>query len=164
MNARVSLKSGASLKSGIDVKLDIDVISDMEVVTAAKAAQAHEFIIALPQGYDTEVGERGAQLSGGQRQRIAIARAILRDAPILLLDEATASLDSQSEQAVQEALAQLMEGRTTLVVAHRLSTVRHADRILVMDDGKTTERGTHQELMSRNGRYAELVQMQFSGA
>jgi len=164
MNARVSLKSGASLKSGIDVKLDIDVISDMEVVTAAKAAQAHEFIIALPQGYDTEVGERGAQLSGGQRQRIAIARAILRDAPILLLDEATASLDSQSEQAVQEALAQLMEGRTTLVVAHRLSTVRHADRILVMDDGKITERGTHQELMSRNGRYAELVQMQFSGA
>ncbi len=137
--------------------------SDEEVEDAAKAAQAHEFICGLPQGYDTDAGERGAQLSGGQRQRIAIARAILRNAPILLLDEATAALDSQSEQAVQEALDTLMKGRTTLVVAHRLSTVRHADRILVLENGQIVERGSHQELVSKGGRYAELVQMQFAG-
>lgn len=135
--------------------------TDQEIEQAAQAALAHDFILELPQGYDTEVGERGAQLSGGQRQRIAIARAILKDAPLLLLDEATASLDSQSESQVQAALEALMKGRTVVVVAHRLSTVRNADRILVLEGGAIVEEGPHEELLRLDGRYASYCRAQF---
>jgi subfamily B ATP-binding cassette protein MsbA len=135
--------------------------TDDEVERAARAANAHDFIAALPDGYDAEVGERGVKLSGGQRQRIAIARALLRDAKILLLDEATSSLDSASEALVQEALERLMEGRTTLIIAHRLSTVQDADRILVFDDGRIVQRGTHDELFARDGLYRDLAALQF---
>jgi ATP-binding cassette, subfamily B, bacterial MsbA len=133
-----------------------------EIVTAAHAANAHAFIEALPDGYDTVVGDRGTRLSGGQRQRVAIARAILKDAPILILDEATSSLDNQSERLVQEALARLMTGRTTLVVAHRLSTIRAADRIAVLDDGWLLELGTHDQLLAADGLYAHLWRLQAS--
>ncbi|WP_375565963.1 ABC transporter transmembrane domain-containing protein [Oceaniradius stylonematis] len=133
-----------------------------EITEAAKAAQAHGFISELPNGYDTEVGERGVTLSGGQRQRVAIARAILRDAPILLLDEATSALDAESETLVQKALETLMEGRTTLVIAHRLATIRKADRILVMDRGRIVEEGNHASLSSKkDGVYARLAELQF---
>jgi len=131
-----------------------------EIVAAAKAANAHDFIVQLPHGYDTRVGERGATLSGGQRQRIAIARALLRDPRVLLLDEATSSLDAASERLVQEALERLMEGRTSVVVAHRLSTVVNADRILVIDGGRVVEEGTHAELMRLGGLYRELFEAQ----
>jgi ATP-binding cassette subfamily B protein len=132
------------------------------VKRAAAAAQAEAFIEALPQGYDTELGERGVTLSGGQRQRIAIARAILKDAPILLLDEATSSLDSESEALVQRALDGVMKGRTTLVIAHRLATVQKADHILVMDAGRVVEQGTHSELIAKGGLYGRLAEMQFT--
>jgi ATP-binding cassette subfamily B protein len=132
-----------------------------EIVAAAKAANADEFIGRLEGGYDAPVGERGVTLSGGQRQRIAIARAILRDAPILLLDEATSALDAESETLVQAALEKLMEGRTTLVIAHRLATVLKADRILVMDEGRIVEQGTHQSLVKKGGVYARLARLQF---
>ncbi len=136
--------------------------SDTEVTAAAKAAAAHEFIAALPQGYATHLGQRGVTLSGGQRQRIAIARAILRDPPILLLDEATSALDSESEQAVQRALETLSRGRTTLVVAHRLATVRKADRIIVLEAGRIVATGTHEALVREGALYARLAALQFN--
>jgi subfamily B ATP-binding cassette protein MsbA len=135
--------------------------SEEQIVAAAKAAAAHEFIMAMPGGYDAAVGERGHKLSGGERQRIAIARAILKNAPILLLDEATSALDTESERLVQQALAALMKGRTTIVIAHRLSTIREADLIVVMDEGKVVETGSHDELLARDGAYARLHRMQF---
>jgi ATP-binding cassette subfamily B protein len=138
--------------------------SSASVREAAELAAADSFITALPHGYDTPLGERGVNLSGGQRQRIAIARAILKDAPILLLDEATSALDAESEQAVQVALDRLMAGRTTLVIAHRLATIRCADRILVMDDGRIVEEGSHQTLLSHGGLYARLARLQFTEA
>ncbi|MBV9237179.1 MAG: ATP-binding cassette domain-containing protein [Xanthobacteraceae bacterium] len=135
--------------------------SNREVAQAAELAAATEFIARLPQGLDTPVGERGVTLSGGQRQRIAIARAILREAPLLLLDEATSSLDAESEQLVQQALDRLMQGRTTLVIAHRLATVLKCDRILVMDQGRIVEEGTHESLVAKGGLYARLARLQF---
>ena len=136
---------------------------DAEIRRAAEAAHVTEFADALPDGYDTMVGERGVKLSGGQRQRVALARAILRDAPILLLDEATSALDSESEILVQEALWRLMEGRTALVVAHRLSTVAGMDQLVVLDRGRIVEQGTHQELLGSDGTYANLWQHQSGG-
>jgi len=139
-----------------------DGASRREIEDAAKAAFAHEFIADLPQGYDTMLGEGGVLLSAGQRQRIAIARAVLRNAPILLLDEATSALDATSETLVQKALDKVMEGRTTLVIAHRLSTVVGADRILVFDHGHLVEEGTHQALIREGGIYARLAELQFA--
>ncbi|VDC31343.1 ABC transporter transmembrane domain-containing protein [Pseudogemmobacter humi] len=136
--------------------------SDAEVEEAARAAAAHEFIAGLPQGYDSPLGERGVMLSGGQRQRIAIARAILRDAPVLLLDEATSALDAESESAVQRAFETLSQGRTTLVVAHRLATVKRADRIVVFDQGRIIAEGSHDQLVSGGGLYARLARLQFT--
>ena len=141
-----------------------ETVSREQIVAAARAAHAMEFIEALPQGLDTEIGENGALLSGGQRQRVAIARAILKDAPILLLDEATSALDTESERVVQAALESLMRGRTTIVIAHRLSTVEKADRIVVMSQGRIVEIGTHRELLGRGGMYAGLHRLQFATA
>jgi subfamily B ATP-binding cassette protein MsbA len=135
---------------------------DMEKIElAARAANAHDFIMELPQGYDTLIGERGAILSGGQRQRLSLARALLKDAPILILDEATSSLDLESERLVQQAIDRLMKGRTVLVIAHRLSTIRHADRIVVLDKGEIEAMGSHDDLLAHDGLYAELYHMQF---
>ncbi|MBM3501540.1 MAG: ABC transporter ATP-binding protein [Armatimonadetes bacterium] len=131
-----------------------------QVIAAAQAAQAHEFISAMPQGYDTDIGEGGVKLSGGQRQRIAIARALLRDPRILILDEATSSLDAESESAVQAAINRLLQGRTALIIAHRLSTIRDADRILVMERGRVVEEGTHTQLMAAGGLYRALYETQ----
>jgi subfamily B ATP-binding cassette protein MsbA len=136
-------------------------VTEEQVVAAARAALAHDFIQELPGGYQALIGERGQRLSGGQRQRIAIARALLKDCPILILDEATSELDSESERLVQQALANLMAGRTVFVIAHRLSTIRSADTILLLDDGHIRERGTHQELLARGGLYARLYELQF---
>ncbi len=136
--------------------------SDAEVESAARTAAAHDFLAALPQGYDTYVGERGVMLSGGQKQRIAIARAILRDAPILLLDEATSALDAESERLVQQAVEKLSEGRTTLIVAHRLATVKKADRILVFEAGRIVAEGSHADLVAQGGLYARLARLQFT--
>ena len=138
-------------------RIDAD---EREIERAARDAAAHDFIVELPRGYDTVVGERGVALSGGQRQRIAIARAMLKNAPILLLDEATSALDAESERQVQQALNNLMRGRTTLVVAHRLSSIQDADRIYVMEEGRIVETGRHGELLARGGVYAELYATQ----
>jgi ATP-binding cassette subfamily B protein len=131
-----------------------------EIVAAAQAAYAHDFIMAFPRGYDTPVGEHGLQISGGQRQRIAVARALIKDAAIILLDEATAALDSESERAVQQAIEHLCQGRTTLVIAHRLHTVTHADRIFVVEDGAIAESGRHDDLLRKGGRYASFYRLQ----
>jgi subfamily B ATP-binding cassette protein MsbA len=136
--------------------------SDSEVEEASRLANAHEFIRDLPKGYETIVGERGVKLSGGQRQRISIARALLADPKILILDEATSSLDSESEALIQEGLSRLRSGRTTFVIAHRLSTIRSADQILVMEDGRIVESGTHESLMLAGGRYRELHDRQYA--
>ncbi len=136
--------------------------SDAEVEAAARAAAAHDFIAALPDGYDTQLGERGVMLSGGQRQRIAIARAILRDAPVLLLDEATSALDAESERAVQDAVEEMSRNRTTIIVAHRLATVKRADRIIVMQDGRIVATGSHASLVAEDGLYARLARLQFT--
>ena len=136
--------------------------SDADVLAAAKAAAAHDFVSALPDGYDSYLGERGVMLSGGQKQRIAIARAILRDAPVLLLDEATSALDAESERAVQSAVDRLAEGRTTIIVAHRLATVKKADRIIVMEEGRVVAQGTHDSLVAEDGLYARLARLQFT--
>jgi len=135
--------------------------SAADVEAAARAAHAHEFVERLPRGYDTLVGERGVKLSGGQRQRVAIARAILKDPAVLILDEATSNLDTESERLIEDALEKLLVGRTTLIIAHRLSTVRRADRLVVVDRGRIVEEGTHAELLGRGGIYSRLYQRQF---
>ena len=139
-------------------------VSKTEIIVAAQAAHAMEFIDEMPLGLNTLVGERGVKLSGGQRQRIAIARAILKNAPILILDEATSALDSESERHVQAALETLMQGRTSLVIAHRLSTIEKADRIIVLQKGEIVETGTHQELLAKNEVYSRLHRIQFAMA
>ena len=148
----------ANIAYGVAGEIDSD-----RVRRAAEAANCLEFIDALPEKFNTNIGDNGSRLSGGQRQRLAIARAIFKDAPILLLDEATSALDSESERAVQSALLTLMKGRTTLVVAHRLSTIESADRIVVMVGGKIAEMGTHATLLARGGTYAFLHRLQFAG-
>jgi ABC-type multidrug transport system fused ATPase/permease subunit len=137
--------------------------TDAEVVEAAKQAHAHEFITSFPQGYETFVGERGVKLSGGERQRVAIARAILKNAPVLVLDEATSSLDSESEHYIQEALDTLMEGKTVIVIAHRLSTIMKMDRIVVMEQGRIVDEGTHDALLATDGLYRKLWSIQAGG-
>jgi ATP-binding cassette subfamily B protein len=136
--------------------------TDEDVIAAAKAANAHDFIVALPQGYNTDIGQRGVKLSGGQKQRLTIARAFLKNPPVLIFDEATSALDNESERTVQEALLGLVKGRTTIVIAHRLSTVRHADRILVLTRDGIVEEGTHQALVAAGGVYAGLHEMRAS--
>ena len=139
-------------------RLDAD---EEEVIEAAKRANIHDYIMSLPQGYDTQIGERGVRLSGGQKQRLSIARVFLKNPPILILDEATSALDNTTEIMIQQALDELCRGRTTIVVAHRLSTVRNADEIAVLVDGRIAEQGSHDELMELNGEYAKLYNLQF---
>lgn len=146
-----------------NIRLGKPAATDAEVEQAARLALAHDFIAALPQGYTTNAGERGVQLSGGQRQRIAIARALLRDAPILVMDEAVSNLDTENERALQDAMRQVSQGRTTMIIAHRLSTIRSADRIVVLEDGCVAEEGTHATLIARQGVYARLIESQHNG-
>ncbi|WP_417767847.1 ABC transporter ATP-binding protein [Stappia sp.] len=166
LRGRIALVSQDTFLFDISVRDNISIgrptASDEEIFQAAREANAHDFILALEDGYDTRVGEGGGRLSGGQRQRVAIARAILRDAPLLLLDEATSALDSESEAKIQSALANLMRGRTTIVIAHRLATVREANQIVVMDRGRVIERGTHAELFAHGGLYKRLCDLQFA--
>ncbi len=165
LRGRIALVSQETFLFDMSVRDNIAIgrpgASEEEIVRAAREANAHDFILELDNGYDTRVGEGGGRLSGGQRQRVAIARAILRDAPLLLLDEATSALDSESEARIQAALANLMRGRTTIVIAHRLATVREADQIVVMERGRAIERGTHAELFARGGLYKRLCDLQF---
>ena len=149
---------GGSIKENI--QYGKQTATEQQIIEAAKLANAWEFIEKFPDGLETLVGERGVQLSGGQKQRIAIARALLKNPPILILDEATSALDAESEYLVQEALEQLMQNRTTLIIAHRLSTVRNADKILVIDEGQIVEQGSHSNLMEEEGAYSKLVQLQ----
>ncbi|MFM9056693.1 MAG: ABC transporter ATP-binding protein, partial [Bacteroidota bacterium] len=143
-----------------NIAFGVDEASDEAIADAAQVAHAHEFIMAMPEGYETNIGDRGSKLSGGQRQRLSIARAVLKNPRILILDEATSALDTESERLVQDALTRLMQHRTTLVIAHRLSTIAHADQIIVMQQGQIVERGTHTELLARNGVYQRLVELQ----
>jgi subfamily B ATP-binding cassette protein MsbA len=144
-----------------NIAYGVNNLSDKEIEEAAKAANAHDFIVKLADGYDTIIGERGVSLSGGQKQRIAIARAIVKNPPILILDEATSSLDSESEKHVQSAIENLMNHRTVFVIAHRLSTVHNASKILVLDKGKVVQEGKHEELVNTDGLYKQLHKMQF---
>jgi subfamily B ATP-binding cassette protein MsbA len=134
--------------------------TDEEIVAACQVANAHNFIVESPEGYDTNIGDRGAKLSGGQRQRLSIARAVLKNPEFLILDEATSALDTESEKLVQDALTKLLKGRTSVVIAHRLSTIMNADRIFVIDDGRIVEEGKHDELLAKGGVYAKLVELQ----
>ena len=160
VNQQVVLFAG-SLKENI-AYAGLGERSDEQIQQAAEAAHVLEFAERMPEGMNTLIGEKGVLLSGGQRQRLAIARAVLKDAPILILDEATSALDTESERHIQAAMEAVMKGRTTLVIAHRLSTIEKADRILVMEQGQIVEQGSHAELLARNGAYAKLHQMQFN--
>ncbi|MBQ5401692.1 MAG: ATP-binding cassette domain-containing protein, partial [Bacteroidales bacterium] len=143
-----------------NITFGMEGVDENDVEQAARVANAHEFISALPKGYQTNIGDRGSRLSGGQRQRIAIARAVLKNPPVLILDEATSALDTESERLVQDALTRLMENRTCLVIAHRLSTIQNADEIIVLQDGRIAERGTHRELLAKGGLYSHLCSLQ----
>jgi subfamily B ATP-binding cassette protein MsbA len=143
-----------------NIKLGKENATEEEITEAAKIANAHDFIIKKDGGYNSNIGDRGSKLSGGERQRLTIARAVLKNPPILILDEATSSLDTESERLVQDAINNMMQNRTSIVIAHRLSTIRHADEIIVLQKGKIVERGNHDELLSQNGFYRKLVEMQ----
>jgi subfamily B ATP-binding cassette protein MsbA len=143
-----------------NIAFGMEGVTEEDVISAAKIANAHEFIIQMDEGYQTNIGDRGAKLSGGQRQRLAIARAVLKNPPILILDEATSALDTESERLVQEALTNLMKNRTSIVIAHRLSTIQHADEIVVLKSGSIVERGNHQELLKNRGLYSHLCELQ----
>lgn len=146
-----------------NITLGVEGKSNEEIIEAAKIANAHEFIKDLPNGYDTNIGDSGNKLSGGQKQRLSIARAVLKNPPIMILDEATSALDTESEKLVQDALEKMMQNRTSVVIAHRLSTIQKADMIVVMKKGKIVEQGTHEELISKSGTYKKLVEMQSLG-
>jgi len=145
----------------VNISYGHEDIDQQQLTRVAKAANAHRFIRDFPEGYDTIIGERGLKISGGQRQRIAIARAVYKNPPVLIFDEATSQLDTESEKLVQEAINNLMKGRTVIVIAHRLSTITHADRIVVIDKGRIMDTGSHEELLNRNSLYKKLYEMQF---